>query len=512
MATQKSKKNNNPQNPFQRQHNLANALRILAFLVAVMLLVAGLQEGVYPASYYGMVVVLLAYPLAAQVIGLYLRQKQRDEHQSSRVLVQTDALMMGFAIASLHFDLVPSLVLLIIIHSNALSYGGLKYWLMNIFWMVLGAALGTFIFSGGIIPPGNTAILSIFLSMLGLGIFMNASSFFLHQQSQYLRDSQLRLLRQQKQAVALSRKLARYVPPQIWGSLFAGKQDATLGTNRKRLTVFFSDIKDFSRISESLPLKVLTGMLNSYLNEMTQIAEQYGGTVDKFIGDAVMVFFGDPDSNGSEDDAYRCVAMAIAMQQRMHLLRQRWRKQGIREQMQIRIGINSGFVTVGNFGTDNRMDYTILGTDVNLASRLESAARPGHILISEQTYKLVANRVRVFSPGAIQVKGFDRPIPVHEVVALKDRTGSRKTLINANIKGCSLYLNLAEIKNYDRKRVISILATAASQLKDKQAGITSEEVHGFGILLAPSKIERKDITKVSELLRHAVEKLRQARY
>jgi class 3 adenylate cyclase len=511
MSTNNKKKRALQQDPILRLQNQANTLRILVFLVAVMLLTAGIAQKVYPHIYLLMVAVLLAYPLIAQTIGIYRRHRQRDEHQASRVLMQTDALVMGFAIASLHFSMIPSLVLLIIAHANAASYGGFKPWLLNVFLTFLGAILGTFIFTGNIIHPGDASILMQCLSLLGLAVFVAAASFFSHQQSRFLRASHLRLVQQQQQAVELSRKLAKYIPPQVWGSLFSGKRDAKLETRRKRLTVFFSDIKDFSRISEELPLKTLTSMLNSYLSEMTHIAEQHGGTVDKFIGDAVMVFFGDPSSRGAQEDAFQCVSMAIAMQKRMNLLRQRWRKEKINQNMEIRIGINTGYCTVGNFGTQTRLDYTILGTDVNLASRLESAARPGHILISDATFELVKDRIQATSIGEINVKGFERPISVHEVIDLKHQAGSRKNVLTASTQGFNLYLELPAIRNFDRQKILVSLASAARDLRSKPNLTVEHEETGFSLILERAQLRENDLPRVGELLKKAAQALQEYR-
>jgi len=497
--------------PLLQQQRQANVLRIFIFVIAVLLLAAGIGQELYPFNYLLMVAILLAYPLIAQAIDLYQNRHGLSAFQANKVLTQTDALMIGAGMAALHFDLIPSLVLLIIVHSSTLAYGGLKSWLLNIFLTFVGAAIGFFIFTGEIIAPGHTTVATQVLSLLGLGGFVVASSFFAHQQSQSLRSTYKQMEEQQKQAVNLSHKLAKYVPPQIWGSLFSGKRDAKLETRRKRLTVFFSDIKDFSRISEELPLETLTAMLNSYLNEMTHIAEQHGGTVDKFIGDAVMVFFGDPSSQGAKEDAYQCVAMAVAMQRRMHLLRQRWLRQGIRQKMAIRIGINTGYVTVGNFGTETRMDYTILGTDVNLASRLESAARPGHILISDNTWELVKDRVRARNIGNISVKGFERPIPVHEVVELNHEAGSRKSTYTATTRGFSLYLELPQIRNYDRNDIINALIDAKKVVNQPDAKSIHEDKHGFGLTLQPGQIQRDQITPIKTLLDKAITALQKHR-
>ena len=152
-------------------------------------------------------------------------------------------------------------------------------------------------------------------------------------------------------------------------------------TERKKLTIFFSDIKDFTATTERLQPEELTALLNEYLTEMTAIAQKHGGTVDKYIGDAILVFFGDPETKGVREDAQACVRMAIEMQKRLGQLNARWRRAGIERPFQARIGINTGYCNVGNFGSDDRMDYTIIGAEANLAARLQSVAAPGGITL-----------------------------------------------------------------------------------------------------------------------------------
>ncbi len=176
----------------------------------------------------------------------------------------------------------------------------------------------------------------------------------------------------------LSNKLSKYLSPQVYDSIFTGKKDVKIGTVRKKITIFFSDIVGFTSTSENMKQEELVKWLNDYLNEMANIALKYGGTVDKFIGDAVMVFFGDPESLGDEEDAGKCVNMAKEMVEVAKKI-----------EVGIRVGINTGFCTVGNFGSESRMDYTIIGAPVNLAARLESNLEPNRIQISDTTYHLV---------------------------------------------------------------------------------------------------------------------------
>ena len=176
---------------------------------------------------------------------------------------------------------------------------------------------------------------------------------------------------------ALSSKLSKYLSPQVYESIFSGAQTVEISAKRKKLTVFFSDIAGFTETTDQLEAEELTEVLNQYLTEMSKIALTHGATIDKFIGDAMLLFFGDPETRGMQEDAKACVMMAIAMQRRMRELEQEWRARGFERPFRMRIGISTGFATVGNFGSHDRMDYTIYGNQVNLAARLQSAAEPG---------------------------------------------------------------------------------------------------------------------------------------
>jgi ribulose-phosphate 3-epimerase len=218
-----------------------------------------------------------------------------------------------------------------------------------------------------------------------------------------------------KRLKTLSDQLSRYLAPQVYQSLFDGSRQAEIQTQRKRLTVFFSDIKNFTASTAQWQPEEVTFLLNSYFEEMSQIAAEYGATLDKFIGDAIVIFFGDPHTLGPRQDAVQCVRMAVAMQQRMGELRQRWKDMGIHKAFEIRIGINSGFCDVGNFGSNLRMDYTIIGREVNLAARLEQAAEPGEILMSRDTHDLVQDDIEVEARKPVIAKGFTEPITVYAV-------------------------------------------------------------------------------------------------
>jgi adenylate cyclase len=189
----------------------------------------------------------------------------------------------------------------------------------------------------------------------------------------------------------------------------------------------------FTETTESLESEELTGILNRYLNEMAAITLKYGATLDKFVGDAVIAFFGDPETRGVAEDAKVCVAMAVEMQQRIAELDSEWREGGLDRPFRARMGINTGFCTVGNFGSQDRMDYTIIGGAVNLAARLESAAEPGTILIGHETWSLVNDAVMAKEMPPLTLKGFSQPLHAYEVIGLREQLPTK--VIRRNIDG-----------------------------------------------------------------------------
>src|SRR5207237_7718555 len=142
---------------------------------------------------------------------------------------------------------------------------------------------------------------------------------------------------------SLSMKISRYLSPQIYKSIFSGQKDVTIHTERKKLTIFFSDIKDFTATTERLQPEQITALLNEYFTEMSNIALKHGGTLDKFVGDAILIFFGDPESKGEAEDAKACMRMAAEMQHRVAELNAKWRNEGVEHPFRVRMGINTGF-------------------------------------------------------------------------------------------------------------------------------------------------------------------------
>jgi class 3 adenylate cyclase len=265
---------------------------------------------------------------------------------------------------------------------------------------------------------------------------------------------------------SLSSQLSKYLSPQVYASIFAGEQSVEIASKRKKLTVFFSDIADFTGTTDSLESEELTNLLNHYLTEMSKIALDYGATIDKYVGDAIIAFFGDPETRGVKEDARTCVNMAIAMQRRMQELQSEWLDMGLERPFQLRIGINTGFCTVGNFGSEDRMDYTIIGNEVNLAARLESHAEVGGILLAHETYSLVKDTVLAEEGDTLTVKGFAKPVRTYSVVGLYDDLAKQGRVIRKDEDGLTLIIDRNKLTKKNKAEAIKAIKDVLSQLED----------------------------------------------
>jgi adenylate cyclase len=215
---------------------------------------------------------------------------------------------------------------------------------------------------------------------------------------------------------------SKYVAPEYVAQLAEDPSSIGLGGRRAELTILFSDIRGFTSISEKLEPHEVIEFLNEYLSEMAAIVKQAGGTLDKFIGDAVMAFWGEPVHH--PDHADRAADCALAMQAATAKLAARWVAEG-KPDLRIGVGINTADVVVGNIGSvEHKLDYTAIGDGVNLASRLESANKEFHtgIIVSEFTLAKLGDRFAVRALGDVKVKGKERPVAIYELLG---RTAGR---------------------------------------------------------------------------------------
>ncbi|MBK8187367.1 MAG: adenylate/guanylate cyclase domain-containing protein [Cellvibrio sp.] len=382
----------------------------------------------------------------------------------ARWLTYLDAALIGLVLGLINFSILPCIMFLTMIQFNALISGGVRKLMEDNTAFAVGILLSLVIHRPQLVLSGTIQISAA--SLIGVATYFLAYAVYMHQRFHRLVMQQQKLENEQKWHKIRAYKLSRYLPPSVWQAINRG-DDKNLQAERKRISIFFSDIKDFSQLAEEMEAETLTELLNKYLTEMSKIVGHYGGTIDKFMGDGMMVLFGDAGSRGVKEDATACVAMAIAMKKRIKSLQQEWFSQGIKKPLQIRMGINTGYCTVGTFGTANHLDYTVLGTQVNLASRLETAAEPDEILISHETWSLVKDTVMCRDKGEITVKGFSLPVKVYQVADLRKEMGKNQSYFEDRADGFSMYLDLDKVKNYDKQRLIEAMEKATARLKDK---------------------------------------------
>ena len=196
----------------------------------------------------------------------------------------------------------------------------------------------------------------------------------------------------------------------------------------------------------------LSSFLNFYLTNVCEIALKYGGTIDKFIGDSVMIFFGDPDTKGAQEDAIACCQMAMEMLTFLESNQQHFQDMyNFPENLEIRIGIHNGLCNVGNFGSAQRLDYTAIGRSVNVAARLEQAAPKNSILVSSAIRNLIKNKFETSSPIEVKAKGIEKPIPSYVL----NRQESQNTKVIKELDGLKLEY---DPKKIDKNKLLEIIS------------------------------------------------------
>jgi len=305
--------------------------------------------------------------------------------------------------------------------------------------------------------------------------------FNLRKERQNLLDEKIRdreiIEEKSRQLASLAKRLAKYLSPQIYQSIFKNEDGGEHKHARKNLTIFLSDIVKFTDLADTLEPERLATVINSYLSEMSLIAVECGGTIDKFIGDAVLIFFGDPETEGETEDALKCAEMAIRMLKRVGELNKHWKKLGVIDGLKVRMGIATGFCTVGNFGSDLRLDYTVLGSPVNMAARLQTMAEHNSILIDEYTKDLINDHVSSKYIDEITPKGFARPVQVYRINDFKsaEHRNRRKSLTHVGervevsvLDSSNIRAAIEELKHIQEK-----FERDYADLEDKKKNLTS---------------------------------------
>ncbi|WP_430462376.1 adenylate/guanylate cyclase domain-containing protein [Thalassolituus sp. LLYu03] len=444
--------------------------RILGYGVAAVTVTIGILMGYFEPAAMLVTLIAIAYPHLVYAASRPFRI--RRAYTTRQFLIHGDAVLCGFFLGYIQLPVELSVLFLVMINTSFIIVGSFTAWAFCIISLVSGAAAGVLIF--GHVPPEPVPVGLFLTCAFGVAVHLAVSAFNSNRQARDLIRLKQKFQGQVERFQALSHQVSKYVAPQVWESIFSGRRQAKLETQRKKLVIFFSDIVGFSSLSEQMEAEAFTDLLNQYLTDMSRIALKYGGTIDKFIGDGIMIFFGDPKSKGTKRDALACVSMAIEMRRHMLKLRKQWAEHGMTAPLQIRMGINTGYCTVGNFGTESRMDYTIIGKEVNLASRLESEAEPGEILVSHETYALIKDKIICRQRGSAMVKGFRDPVPLYQVVDYRRDLGSNPSFMNHEAEGFSLYLESDKVRDEDRDKVADALEKAATKLRTR--GIVQKKV------------------------------------
>ncbi len=230
-----------------------------------------------------------------------------------------------------------------------------------------------------------------------------------------LTDSFNRMARSLREKEMIKRAFTRYVAREVVEEILKDPENLVLSGERRQVTVLFCDVRGFTPMSERLAPEEVVLLLNDFYTLMIETTFKYDGTLDKFLGDAVMAVFGAPMAH--PDHSARAIRTALAMQEGITGLNERRMRDG-KEPISVGIGVSAGEAVAGTVGTEDRMEYTVIGDSVNLAARLESNAKPGQILISHRTYERVRDLVDARPLGRIRVKGKEEEVEVYEVLGL----------------------------------------------------------------------------------------------
>jgi class 3 adenylate cyclase len=356
--------------------------------------------------------------LIAGPLSTYLAMKARYPLESFSKWFSFDGLFLGYLVAvSGQWDVLILLFLAVQL-GDSIVLRGMPKGLLSI---------GAYVISALAWPYGLIELLP--LSDLGYWfcwglvghalIHLSGSFYFGHRFSESLVRRELQLKAKNKQIQLLNQEireqvLSRYLPPALINDIFDGKISMDTKPHSKKVTVLFSDLSGFTKISEELGAEAVSEFLNDYLSAMNETIFANSGTIDKFIGDAIMVIFGAPTEMNAREQANNAARCALAMQTAMVGVNQRWAGRGISE-VAMRIGIHQGQAVVGNFGSNQRVDYTAIGPSVNVASRIETACEPGQSYISGIVRELLADELRTEPVGNFKLKGIQAEIPLFKL-------------------------------------------------------------------------------------------------
>ena len=291
--------------------------------------------------------------------------------------------------------------------------------------LILGLGLGLVIPRVRPLPGGLLALGILVLYLLVAGLFFSSARINLEIIRPsltivlaYLGIVVYRYMAEEKEKKWIRRVFSRYVTTQVVDEILSEPEKLSLGGERRPVTILFADIQGFTSLAEDMSPEEVVGILNEYFSAMTKIIFEHQGTLDKFIGDCIMAVFGAPLA--IPDHTKRALYTALEMKEELRKLQGKWKREG-KIPFRVGIGINTGEVVVGNIGSEERMEYTAVGSEVNLASRLESLTREydAEIIISEAVYQKVKDIIKVKPLGEAKIKGMKRPVRIYELLGLR---------------------------------------------------------------------------------------------
>ena len=404
-------------------------------------------------------------------------QYRFDSNVRKNVYFLIDVVVVATALAAVHLSLVVSFVCVFALIYTSLN-SKISFLIASLSWLVAIVVFYLniiFVFGFDDYFQQTSPELSV-VAFMSIMHFISIGNYYQSRRVLHLDQQRENYFNEMNRYIELSNQLSRYAPLQLWQSIMRGESEAKLEYKRKKITIFFSDIQGFTELSESLIPDDLAFLLNDYLSHMTEIAKQYGGTIDKFMGDAILIFFGDPDSQGVEQDARNCVEMALTMRQQMKFLRERWVKMGYAP-LHVRMGISTGYCHVGNYGAVHRMAYTIVGRDANLAARLQSAADIDEILISDETHRLIKNFYLCAPQEPIELKGIQGFVKTWQVMERYSQSrNENQQWFDYEYKGFHLVLNLEEVQNFEYSELIHVMEKMVKRIQMQQQLTNSQGI------------------------------------
>ena len=324
------------------------------------------------------------------------------------------------------------------VHANAMSNILLRNYLIPWPWYITFFIILCFALSSGL-TLGRFSTWKVGISMLGvllgyclvtyyLFVWKNVSADFVAPVLSlflgYSFVSFYNFMKEEKEKKWVKKALSNYLSARVMESVLADPAKLRLGGQRENLTVLFSDIRGFTTISEALKAEEVVELLNEYFSRMVEVVFRYDGTLNKFIGDALMAFWGAPV--GQQDHPERAVLCALDMMEELKKLQEKWRSEG-KTVIDIGIGISTGEMIIGNMGSKDKMDYTVIGDTVNLGSRLEGLNKEydTNIIISASTHQAVKELVETKALGSVKVKGKEKAVHIYAVTGRKKTQGNK---------------------------------------------------------------------------------------